>query len=577
MRRELYPWQEECLQEWFANQGRGMVQAVTGSGKTLLALTAADRLEKKLSVPLKVKIVVPTGALMHQWTRELKNYLQESTLKPAEPSAPAQAESLPEAEGEGSESAVGIRKTPEETDPAPARENPRQMIGLRGNGCNSTADHKYMIYVINSARYELAKQILADLAGGAAVLLIADECHRYVSEQNRLIFEFLSHSKPYENRVFSLGLSATLPSGRAQNFLTSVLGRPVYRFGFRQAIEMRTVCDYDIFNITLSFLPQEAEEYERTSDTMSYLYAKLADADPLLKELTRKEFFEELRLLTGDQDPEIAEAAKKYLICTYHRKNLVVLASSRIPCACDLIRKLPQTEKILVFGERIRQADDLYVRLQQEYPGRVARYHSQMGAQANANAMERFRNGEIRILVACKALDEGIDVPDASIGIVLSSTSVQRQRIQRLGRIVRNSKDKERASLYYLHLSYTSEEVWFLPDYGENRFFDLTFTSLGTFQNPPYDQAAQKLLLDFQRLGASRETLAEVRRCLQVGQVRADWCADPEELKHKIESAKDTAQRNYWICMLRLSRKNPLIHTLPETEYPPQKPLFPVR
>ena len=44
----LYDWQEECLDRWFANNGRGIVQAVTGSGKTLLALTAANRLEKTL-------------------------------------------------------------------------------------------------------------------------------------------------------------------------------------------------------------------------------------------------------------------------------------------------------------------------------------------------------------------------------------------------------------------------------------------------------------------------------------------------------------------------------------------------
>ena len=39
-----------------------MVQAVTGSGKTLLALTAADRLEKMLGRERQVKIVVPSGA-----------------------------------------------------------------------------------------------------------------------------------------------------------------------------------------------------------------------------------------------------------------------------------------------------------------------------------------------------------------------------------------------------------------------------------------------------------------------------------------------------------------------------------
>ena len=48
MKKELYQWQEECLERWFSNNGRGIVQAVTGAGKTFLALTAAARLEKWL-------------------------------------------------------------------------------------------------------------------------------------------------------------------------------------------------------------------------------------------------------------------------------------------------------------------------------------------------------------------------------------------------------------------------------------------------------------------------------------------------------------------------------------------------
>ena len=73
--KKLYQWQEECLERWFSNQGRGMVQAVTGSGKTLLALTAADRLEQMLGQELHVKIVVPSGALMRQWDRALREHL----------------------------------------------------------------------------------------------------------------------------------------------------------------------------------------------------------------------------------------------------------------------------------------------------------------------------------------------------------------------------------------------------------------------------------------------------------------------------------------------------------------------
>lgn len=36
--------------------------------------------------------------------------------------------------------------------------------------------------------------------------------------------------------------------------------------------------------------------------------------------------------------------------------------------------------------------------------------------------LERFRTGEVRLLIACKSMDEGVDVPDAAVGIILSGT-----------------------------------------------------------------------------------------------------------------------------------------------------------
>ena len=196
MKTELYGWQEECLKRWFDHNSRGIVQAVTGSGKTMLALTAMSRLEQQLGGKLRVKIVVPTGALMRQWKQALQEHL---------------------------------------TDEPQIQTAVRSGIGLRGAGFKCTSDCKYMIYVINSARYELARQILGELQQGENVLLIADECHHYESEQNRLIFEFLPYIKEREDHFFCLGLSATLPSGPSLRYLASVLGRKIYHYGLKEA------------------------------------------------------------------------------------------------------------------------------------------------------------------------------------------------------------------------------------------------------------------------------------------------------------------------------------------------------
>ena len=56
-----------------------------------------------------------------------------------------------------------------------------------------------------------------------------------------------------------------------------------------------------------------------------------------------------------------------------------------------------------------------------------------------------------------RVLNEGVDVPEASIAIVLSGSSVEREYIQRLGRILRKSKDKK-AVLYEVVTEDTTEE-----------------------------------------------------------------------------------------------------------------------
>ncbi len=522
MERKLYQWQEECLEQWFANKGRGMVQAVTGSGKTLLALTAADRLEKMLGQELHVKIVVPTSGLMRQWDRALREYLSAS-----------------------------------------AGENHAMLsfhgrIGLRGSGNQASPDCKYMIYVINSARYELARQILAELRNGDAVLLIADECHHYVSGQNQLIFEFLPYIKPEETQFYSLGLSATLPSGQAQSYLASVLGRKIYSYEMTKATAMCTVCRYDIYHIGLSFEREERSEYDELTDALLVLYRKLMEEQPFLNKLSQSEFYELLRSMAVGNNKEIAETAMKFMNISYKRKSLVCLASARISCACEIIERLAPQEKILVFGERISQAEELYWLLQERYPGKIGRYHSKMGDQANKNILERFRVNDIRILIACKAMDEGVDIPDASVGIILSGTSAQRQRVQRLGRIIRKKEGKSRASLYYLHITGTTEDVCFLPDTGNNRLFELEYIpALQEFSHPRYDRKAALLLEQMQNAGMNEEKMNEARRCLHLGAVRSDWLRNQDELTRYIREAKYARDKNYWICMKKM-RKNAL-------------------
>ena len=68
-----------------------------------------------------------------------------------------------------------------------------------------------------------------------------------------------------------------------------------------------------------------------------------------------------------------------------------------------------------------------------------------------------FRSGKYPVIASSRVLNEGVDVPEASVAIVLSGTGAPREYIQRLGRILRPMEGK-RAILYEVIAEKTSEE-----------------------------------------------------------------------------------------------------------------------
>ena len=71
--------------------------------------------------------------------------------------------------------------------------------------------------------------------------------------------------------------------------------------------------------------------------------------------------------------------------------------------------------------------------------------------------LDVFRSGELKVLVTSRDLNEGVDVPEARVGIVFSGTGAVREHVQRLGRILRNTPGKK-AILYELVTLDTNEE-----------------------------------------------------------------------------------------------------------------------
>ena len=516
LRKDLFPWQVECLNIWFQNQGRGIVNVVTGAGKTVLALGAIARLEHTLSskptTDLKIKIVVPKVFLATQWAQILQEDLAIS----------------------------------------------REDIGIYSGVHKDPPHRKYMIYVVNSARYSLARHLLADYRQGSTILLVADECHHYSSPENSRIFDFTQKISVAvsPSRYYALGLSATPETAAYQEKLVPALGPEIFKYGFAEALNDNIISSFSIFNLKLKFTKYEEEQYMDLSDQLTRTLEKLMRLCPFLIGLSSQQFFATLEQLAQvSEGSSVAGLARSVLVLAITRKDVIYRAESRISCVQNLLTRIPQASKVLVFNERIEVAEAIYERLQQLFPGQVGRYHSEMDEGSRKIILRKYQDSEIRILVSCRALDEGLNVPETDVGIIASSTSSSRQRIQRLGRILRRSGKDHTACLYYLYIGSSNEEQELLADISQDLagvipVLDVDYEQESqSFRHPAYQVLADRVLAYAHRKSWSSKTISEIERNLERGKLSCDWWASEQTCGLNIQSATSRSERNYWITI----------------------------
>ena len=498
---QLHEWQTECLHIWARSGYRGIVNAVTGSGKTVLALSAVKHLEIVSGKELRVKIVVPQTFLTGQWKEELKRLLG---AKPAD---------------------IGVY-------------------------CGSRKDtsRKYMIYVVNSARYCLARHILSDISGGAAVFLIADECHHYGSAENSRIFDFykaIAEDAPY----YALGLSAT-PEIVNFKTISTPLGREIYSYDLGRALRDKIISRFILFTVTLGFSRDESDEYEELSLSLTKCLAYIRKKRPEIWDLPSALFFAQLQRLAR-QEGRVAQAASTALTLMYKRRTLSHMALARPLCAAAIVKALPAQARIILFCERIQAAEKLFKVLSEQYPGQAGLYHSKMAGNARKDMLERYKLGVNRLLICCKALDEGLNIPSTDAGIIVSASMSARQRVQRLGRMLRRSKDVKR--IYYLYIENSSEERELVLGLNtlENSvpLIALRYRD-GAFYHAEYERLRGKALeymSDHSHSPRLRDALSQnIGRAL----IRGDFLLSEPACRENLRLAGSVAERNYWTSVL---------------------------
>ncbi|HET7569929.1 MAG TPA: DEAD/DEAH box helicase [Gammaproteobacteria bacterium] len=280
--------------------------------------------------------------------------------------------------------------------------------------CFSGEEHPDSLTIINIAVINTARHLKHVPQDEERTLLIVDECHRAGSPVNARAME--------GSFAGTLGLSATpvreYDEG-FQQYVEPALGKIIYAYDYRDAFRDGVICPFELVNVEVSLLPDEDAEYRKLTGSAVRVQKQIEKGEPLQDRL------------------------KNILIS---RARLASSATMRIPVAAKLVDSL-RGSRIIVFHERVDAAEKIFEILKSRQH-RATLYHSGISPPVRRDNLRLFRRGIFDVLVSCRALDEGMNVPETQIAIIASASGSSRQRIQRLGRVLRPAPGKDHAIIY---------------------------------------------------------------------------------------------------------------------------------
>ncbi len=269
------------------------------------------------------------------------------------------------------------------------------------------------LVVLNTSR-TIYERIPADES-----MLVVDECHRAATSENSKALS--------ANYAATLGMSATPErdyDAGMEELLIPALGPVVFVYDYNAAVRDGVVAPFDLVNIEVEMRPKERDAYDR---------------------FTRRVAVALGRLRAGE---EVESTLRRLL---QQRAAVAAQASLRIPLAVRLVED-NRGARTLVFHERIPAAQEIYMSLRARGASATI-YHSGIDGVVRRDNLRLFRRGVFDVLVTCRALDEGVNVPETRVAVLASSTASTRQRIQRLGRVLRPAPGKASATVYTIYAS----------------------------------------------------------------------------------------------------------------------------
>ena len=399
-KKELKLWahQTEAIDKWLMNGKRCIFEMATGTGKTLTALGCVKELFKKEEKIVTV-ISCPYNHLITQWKDNIDKFGITDDSIIADSSNPKWKHKL-------TDSIIDI---------------------------NNNVKNRLTILTSHDSFYrkdfiEIIRKVESKL------FLIGDEVHGMASEERKVGL--------LDKYDYRLGLSATPsrwmdPDGTKElyAYFNVKTDSDIYKFPIEKAIKTINpatgktyLTPYDYFPYFVGLTNDEIDQYiEESRKIVRQYHISKSNVDRL----------------------------KYFNLLCIKRQEIVKNASNKLHTFEQILGTIKDLKHCLVYcsPSQLDKVQDMLIArdivqhkfTQHEGTARLEKYG---GTSERDYILDKFSKGIFKILVAMQCLDEGVDIPQAEIGIILASSGNPRQYIQRRGRILRRFQDKEKASVY---------------------------------------------------------------------------------------------------------------------------------
>jgi superfamily II DNA or RNA helicase len=424
---ELRWYQREAVDAWLHQKRQGILAMATGSGKTYTATAClceiVDSGERLLAV-----IAVPEKHLVSQWVKSLKTVFSASDI--LQMLGMGKARALADLVSEVS-------------------------VGLRN-----------VAIVVTTHETSSKESFLNEIsrASNCTLAMVGDEAHAQGAPSRRTALGPI-----YPARI---GLSATpirKYDEEGSDLLLEYYGGVAYDFDIEKALKTvdpetgeTILAPYLYHPIFVGMSEEELDEYLKLTRSLSRQLSRAGDPTERADLLTR-----------------IAAL----------RAGVTKKAESKLDALGALLDDLgPDVSHCFIYCqdqeqlEWVRQVVEARHLLSQEFTGEQGTTPDSDGLTERDRILSSFASGRTQVLLAMKCLDQGVDVPEAEIGIMLASSQSEREFIQRRGRLLRRAEGKDHADIYDFIVA-PSGDYEFDPDLrrAEDRIYDVETERAETF------------------------------------------------------------------------------------------------